>query len=194
MTLAPGVVEVFAGIVGRQFVCVASATGEQGPIEVRSPWGDLPDAVILPATTEEVAQVLRGAAACEVRVCTQEGNQLCDGDKGQIILALSRLDDILEINTDRCFARVQPAVSQTRLRQATTAVGMTFAGVSSTELDWISRAHLLGIEVVTPGGRIVRAKRPAACGQPDTVDVLAQLAGTLCVSTEAILPLTPRLS
>lgn len=41
---------------------------------------------------------------------------LCNGGEGQIILALSRLDNMIEINTDRRYARVQPAVSETRLK------------------------------------------------------------------------------
>lgn len=194
MTLAPGIVEALADIVGRRYVCVASAAGEHEPIEVSSPWGELPNAVVFPATTDEVARVIRGASACRVRVLTQEGNVLCNGERGLIILAVSRLDSILEINTDRLYARVQPAVSETRLRQATAAVGMTIAGVPGTGPGWTNRANLLAIEVVTPGGRILREKRPATCGQAGLVDVLAELAGTMCVSTEVTLALTPRLT
>lgn len=194
MTLAPGVVDALADIVGRHHVCIAPAAGEHEPIEVSSPWGELPDAVVLPATTDEVAQILRGATACGVQVRTPELNVLCHGDRGQIVLALSRLDNLLEINTERLYVRVQPAVSETRLRDAITAADLTIAGTSSSGARWVNDANLLAIEVVTARGRIMRVNRSAACDLADTVDVLAGLAGVLCVATEVTLALIPRLS
>lgn len=69
MTLAPGIVEALADIVGRHYVRGGRARTDRREVAV----GELPDAVVLPATTDEVAQVLRGAAACRLRVLSQEG-------------------------------------------------------------------------------------------------------------------------
>lgn len=117
---------------------------------------------------------------------------MCEGDQGHIILALSRLDDIIEIDSDRLYARIQPAVSETRLQEAATAAGMTVPRVPHSGLRF-TRANLLAIEVVTARGRIIRANRRALIEQADSVDLLAKLAGTMCVVTEVTLPMIPRL-
>lgn len=121
MPLAPGITAALSDIVGRRYVVLA---GDQ-PTEPTP--GMLVDAVVFPGTTDEVAQVMRGATACDVAVQTPEEIALRDGDCGRITLDLSRMDKILEVDTDHLVARVQPEAAIAHVYLEVEAAGLDVA-------------------------------------------------------------------
>lgn len=118
MPLAPGITAALSDIVGRRYVVLA---GDQ-PTEPTP--GMLVDAAVFPGTTDEVAQVMRGATACDVAVQTPAEIVLRDGDCGRITLDLSRVDKVLEIDTDGLVPRVQPEAAIALLYLEVEAAGL----------------------------------------------------------------------
>jgi glycolate oxidase len=74
----------------------------------------LPDCVVFPRSTEQVSEVMRFAFENEIPVYTRgAGSGLSGGSvplAGGIALTMTRMNHILEINTDDLYARVEPGV------------------------------------------------------------------------------------
>ena len=83
--------------------------------------GLLPDAVVRPRTAEEVASTLAAAAAEGVPVVPRGGGSGSQGgavaDIGGIVLDLSALDEILELDTSALTVRAQAGVPGLPLQQ-----------------------------------------------------------------------------
>ena len=78
-----------------------------------------PDAVVRPGSAEEVASVLRWAAENDVPVTPRAGGSWALGGvipiEGGVVLDLSRLDEVLEVNAEDGYVRVQACVNWLRL-------------------------------------------------------------------------------
>jgi glycolate oxidase len=97
-----------------------------------------PDLVALPGSTAEVCSVLRIAAAHGVPVVARgAGTGLSGGAlpvAGGILLVLSRLDRILEVDPRRRLARVQPGVTNLSISDAAAPHGLFYAPDPSSQV------------------------------------------------------------
>ena len=175
-----------------------------------------PLAAVFPITANEVAEVLRLASAHRVPVVPRgAGSGLAGGANavdGCVVLSLTRMDQILEIDTSDLVAVVQPGVMNARLAAEIARHGLMFApDPSSFDISSIggnlatnagglrcvkygvTREATLGIEVALPDGSLLRTGRRTVKGVTgyDLVGLFVGSEGTLGVITEATLRLRP---
>ncbi|MEQ9257928.1 MAG: FAD-binding oxidoreductase [Roseovarius sp.] len=185
-----------------------------------SDWADQvrwrPRAVLRPGSTEEVAAILRLANAARVPVVPVSGNTgLTKGTEaeGALMLSLARLNRIREINPQGRIAVVEAGVILSALHEAAGAHDLIFpltfgargsamvggclstnAGGSNVVRYGSTRGLCLGIEAVTPEGRVMNlmsALHKDNSGY-DLRDLLIGAEGTLGVITAAVLKLFPK--
>jgi glycolate oxidase len=216
MALSPRVAEELTRIVGPEHVRLAE--GELVPYarDATPLFHAMPDAVVFPGRTAEVASVLRLASAHRVPVTPRgAGSNLCAGTvalSGGIVLVLTRLNDVLEVAPAELLARVQPGVSTARLADAAAAEGLFYApdpgsrtvstvggnvatcagGLRGLKYG-VTRDHVLGLEAVLPTGEVIRTGGRLAkdVAGYDLTRLLTGSEGTLAVITEVTVALRP---
>ena len=175
-----------------------------------------PAAVVRPATTDEVAAIVRLAAEVGVPLTARgSGTGLSGASRplaGGVVVSFERMAAILEIDTANQVAVVQPGVTLADLDAALAPLGLVypvFPGEQSASLGGnvstnaggmravkygVTRHHVLGLEavlgtgeVVTTGGRFVKATSGY-----DLTQLIVGSEGTLALVTRAILRLHPR--
>ena len=176
----------------------------------------LPEVVVMPGSTEEVAQVMKIANKYLVPVTPRGGGTsisagaipLCGG----IVLLTERLNKIIELNVDAMYMRVQAGVRTKDIQAAANEAGLLYAGdPCSAESCLIggnlatnaggnkavrygtTRHQVYSIEVVTPTGDIVElGARLKKCSTGYCLDQLVMGSeGTLGIITAATLKLLP---
>ncbi|GIO04553.1 glycolate oxidase subunit GlcD [Brevibacillus reuszeri] len=177
----------------------------------------LPDVVVLPKSTEEVQQVMRVAARHQIPIVTRgAGSNLCGGTipvGGGIVLVLSRMNQIVEIDEQNLTITVQPGVRTVDIHQAVEARGLfyppdpgsmvisTIGGniaLNSGGLRGLkygtTKDYVLGLEAVLPNGEIIRTggKLMKDVAGYDLTKLLVGSEGTLAIITQAILKLIPK--
>jgi alkyldihydroxyacetonephosphate synthase len=174
---------------------------------------DLPEpaAVVFPARTEEVATVLAWASQTGTVVIPRgAGSGVCGGaqaDTQAIVLDLSRMDRIGEVDAISHTVEVQAGVRGDRLERELAKLGLTTGHYPqsiaiSTVGGWIAASSagqastgfgaiedvLLGLTAVLPDGEILRLRPvPRSAAGPDLRRLLVGSEGTLAVVTEATL-------
>lgn len=174
-----------------------------------------PAAVTLPTTTEQVASIVKLARQAGLPVTARgAGTGLSGGavaQRGGIIIALTRMNRIIEIDREDRTALVEPGVINLELSQTTTSQGLFFAPDPSSQsactiggncaensggphcLKYgVTTNHILGLEVVLPDGRVVWTGGRAD-GSPgyDLTGALVGSEGMLGIVTKALVKLTP---
>jgi FAD/FMN-containing dehydrogenase len=180
-------------------------------------------AVVRPASTAEVSAVVELCNRLGIAVVPQGGNTgLCGGavplaeghpeGKPSIVLSLSRMNQIIAIDTERATVTTQAGATIQALQEACASERLLFApdwgargtaqvggGISTNAgglnvLRWGSmRSQILGIEVVLPDGRIwdgLQALRKDATGL-DLKQLFIGTEGTLGIVTAAVFALHP---
>jgi glycolate dehydrogenase FAD-linked subunit len=208
---------LLAGIVGDAHVLAADAVpAEYTHDEALGVSAQMPACVVKPASTSEVAAILRGATAHGVAVTARGGGTGMSGGAipapGGIVMSFERMDAIVEIDTVNHVAVVQPGVTLARLDRATAEAGLVypvFPGENSACLGGnvatnaggmraikygVTRHQVLGIEAVLASGEVIRAggKYVKASTGYDLTQLIVGSEGTLAVVTEATLRLYPR--
>jgi glycolate oxidase subunit GlcD len=176
----------------------------------------VPDLVVFASTTQQVSEILALCNGERVPVIPRgsgtsvTGAILPCGNRG-IVLDLSRMDRILEINPKDGYARVEPGVICNKLNQAlapthffppdpASAPLASIGGMVSTNASGnralkygTTRDYLMGLEVVLADGRIMRTgskARKTSAGY-DLTHLFAQAEGTLGVITEIMVKILP---
>ena len=173
-----------------------------------------PDVVVFPRNTVEVAEVVRLANRLDVPVVPRgAGTSLAGGCLpvgGGIMLVLTRMKAIEEINLRDRYAVVQPGVVNAWLNQALRGTGFHYApdpssqgactiggnvatnsGGPHTLKYGVTVNHVLGLEAVTADGNVVRLGGP--CEDFPGLDLVGGLVGsegTLVVVTKVWVRLT----
>ncbi|MET8808692.1 FAD-linked oxidase C-terminal domain-containing protein [Streptomyces sp. NPDC004546] len=209
--------EALSTIVGRENVRVEA--GQLAPYarDATPLFHAVPDAVVFPGSTEEVAAVLRLASERGIPVVPRgAGSNLCAGTvalKGGIVLVLTRLNRILEVSPDELLARVQAGVTTAQLAQAAGAAGLLYApdpgshtvstvggnvatcagGLRGLKYG-VTRNYVLGLEAVLPTGEILRTggRLWKDVAGYDLTRLLTGAEGTLAVITEVTVALLPK--
>jgi len=173
----------------------------------------LPDVVVFPATPEDVAAAVRIAAKHDVAVVPRgSGTGLSGGAvpiKGGVLIVLTKMNRIVEIDPDNRVAVVQPGVINLHLQTALAEYGLLYApdpssqrvctiggnvannsGGPHTLAHGSTVNHILALQVVLPDGRLIRlgSRVPDAPGI-DLRGLLVGSEGTLGIVTEATLRL-----
>lgn len=173
-----------------------------------------PEVVVLPATTEEVSKILKIANREKIPV-TPRGSAtglsgMCVPEHGGIVMAMSKMNKILEINPEDRLAVVEAGVITNDLQVAVEEKGLfyppdpasqticqiggnvaTNAGGPRCVKYGVTRDYLLGLEAVLPSGEVVKTG-----GRPiknvtgyDVTRLLCGSEGTLAVITKIIVKL-----
>lgn len=175
-----------------------------------------PEAVVKPATAAEIAEVLRLANRERIPVTPRgAGTGLSCGAVpvyGGIVLAVERMNRILEIDAANMVVVVEPGVVTNDINQAVQPLGLFYAGYPmSVESCFVGgnvaenagggRAikygvtgrYVLGLEVVLPTGEIVvvGGKRVKDVTGYDLLHLLVGSEGTLGIFSRIILRLLP---
>lgn len=198
MALAPGIEQALIDIVGRDHVRFDPNLTRRYAGRPCALIHAVPDAVVFPGSTAEVSEVLRGAYTCGVPVVERSATGNRSGATallaGGIVLALDRMNRILDIDAREAVARIQPGVSAEQLHAATTAAGVPTIPVRAegeAAGGW-PHGRVLGLEAVLPTGKIARAGGGLLASDVDNRQ-FAQLVvghdGTLAVITELTLAL-----
>jgi D-lactate dehydrogenase (cytochrome) len=169
----------------------------------------LPEVVVWPSTTEQVAAILRYANERRIPVSPWSGGSSLEGNpvavQGGILLAMYRMNKVLEIREDDLQVVVQPGVIYNELNKDLRRLGMFFppapgssdvatiggmvannsSGMRAVKYG-VTRHYVLKLELVLPDGRIVslgsNAKKTTS--GYDLVDLIVGSEGTLGVVTE----------
>lgn len=177
----------------------------------------MPDYVVRPASTEEVAKIVSLASKHKIPIVPRgvgsgmEGGcvPLCGG----IVLDMRNMDKILDIDTDSLYVVVEPGVTHANLNTRLAEYGFFFApdpastdfctigGMIGTNASGMTclkygntRNSVLGLEVVLPSGTVIKTGSKAVksvCGY-DLTALFVGAEGTLGVVTKAILKIIPR--
>jgi glycolate oxidase len=175
-----------------------------------------PDAVVLPHSAAEIAEIIRIAREFAVPVTARgSGTGLAGGcvpRDGGILIAFREMNAILEIDVDNQIAVVQPGVSLRELDEVAARHGLVypvFPGESSASLGGsvatnaggmravkygVTRHQVLGLEAVLGTGEVIRTggKFVKATSGYDLTQLIVGSEGTLAIVSEAILRLYPR--
>jgi glycolate oxidase len=174
-----------------------------------------PDIVVFPETTDEVADIVRLCHDRRVPFLPRgAGTSLAGGCLpvgGGVMLVLTRMRKILEINLADRYARVQPGVVNIHLTQALKGSGYHYApdpssqgactiggnvatnsGGPHTLKYGVTVNHVLGLEAVLADGSVIRCGGPVedATGL-DLTGTLVGSEGTLAIVTEVCVRITP---
>jgi glycolate oxidase len=207
MPLQPTVLEELRRAVGRQHVI---DDGNDLRIFERdaSIEGAVPDAVVLPSTTAEVAEVIKVAARHRIPVVPRgAGTGLSGGAvtiRGGIALQMTRMRRIIEIDPVAQTAVVEPGVVNQELSLAAAVHHLFYAPDPSSQKACtiggnaaensggphclyygVTTNHVLGMEVVLADGSVhwVSGDAPDRVGL-DLCGVLVGSEGTLCAITK----------
>jgi len=170
--------------------------------------GAVPDAVVLPSSTEQVAGVVKVAARNRIPVVPRgAGTGLSGGAvtiRGGIALQLTRMRRILEIDPVAQIATVEPGVVNQELSLVAAQHGLFYAPDPSSQKACtiggnaaensggphclyygVTTNHVLGMEVVLADGSVhwVSGDAPDRVGL-DLCGVLVGSEGTLCAITK----------
>ncbi|MBI2930213.1 MAG: FAD-binding oxidoreductase [Planctomycetes bacterium] len=174
-----------------------------------------PDAVLYPATAEEVGEILR-RADCAV-VPFGGGTSVVGGvapargsHRGVATLDLTRLSRLLEVDRESLLARVECGIMGPALESELARHGLTLGHFPqsfeySTLGGWIATRSagqasgrygriedmVAGLRAITPAGEIVTRAVPASASGPEVRELLVGSEGTLGVIVEATLRVHP---
>jgi glycolate oxidase len=158
----------------------------------------LPDMVLFPQAKEQIADVLRIAYREKIPVTARgAGTSICGAPipvRQGLVLVLTKMRQILEVNTRDRYAVVQPGVVNADLQKELSREGFFFppdpASLSVSTVGGnvaqnaggprglkygVTRDYLLGLEAVLADGRIIR------CGSRNVKDVTGyDVTGLFC--------------
>ncbi len=175
-----------------------------------------PTAVVLPASTEEVAAILALAERERIPIIPRgAGSGMAGGAlaiAGGIVLALTRMRRILEIDRANLVAVVEPGLVTAELQQALRPLGLmyapdpasarfctlggnaaTCAGGPRAVKYGVTKDSVIALEAVLPGGEILHTGQRTEKGVTgyDLTRLLIGSEGTLAIITRLTLRLLP---
>jgi glycolate oxidase len=211
------VIELLGDAVAKDQIVAGEAVSEDyGHDEALNSASVTPAAVVFPASTDEVAAILRSADEHRIPVTPRgSGTGLSGGAvpaAGGIVMSFERMNRILEIDEDNHVAVVQPGVTLAQLDAELAKRGLVypvFPGEYSASLGGnvatnaggmravkygVTRHQVLGVEAVLASGEVIRSggKYVKSSTGYDLTQLVLGSDGTLAVVTEATLRLYPR--
>ncbi len=215
--LDPELLNRFAAIVGAKYAVTDKQAQEPFLVEMRDLYHGHTPLVLRPGTVEEVAAILKLANETRTAIVPQGGNTGLVGGQiphhGEVVLSLTRLDKIREVDPVSNSMTVEAGVTLQRAREAaekadrlypqllpsegTCTIGgnlSTNAGGVAAIAHGIARSHALGLEVVLADGRVLHDLNKLKKNNTgyDLKNLFIGAEGTLGIITAAVLRLVPR--
>jgi glycolate oxidase len=176
-----------------------------------------PGAVVFPVTTAQVAECVRVAASSRMPIVTRGSWTGLSGGSvpvpGCLVLCLTKMDTILEVDPRNLLLRAQPGAITQRIDEAAAAHGLFYppdpgsqristiggnvaensGGLRGLKYG-VTRDYVMGLEVVLASGQVARLG--TACVKDvagySLKDLFVGSEGTLGIVTEVLLKLVPR--
>ncbi|MCX8022147.1 MAG: FAD-binding protein [Syntrophorhabdaceae bacterium] len=202
-------------IVGEEDV-IASVEGRRCYAYDGRTEGTIPDLVVFPSSAKEVSEILILANKYLFPVIPRgQGTGLTGGSipiKGGVVLAFTKMNRILEIDTKNLVAVVEPGVITYIFQEEVAKLGLFYppdpasykysslggnaaecAGGPNSLKYGVTRDYVLGLEVVKPTGEIINTGVKTMKGVVgyDLTRLFVGSEGTLGVITKLILKLIP---
>ena len=197
---------------------VVSAAESKRPYECDGlpVYKQMPGVVVMPSSTDEVQKVMRLCHAHKVPVVVRgAGTGLSGGalpNPDGVLMSLTRLSRILEIDADAGLARVQPGVTNLAISEACAPLGLFYAPDPSSQIACsiggnvaenaggvhclkygLTVHNVLQLTVVTVDGEIVTVgSEGMASAGPDLMALMIGSEGMLGVVTEVTVRLLPQ--
>ena len=176
----------------------------------------LPLAVALPQSTEEVAEILRFCKSNDVRVVARgAGTSLSGGalpSEDSLVLGLSRMNSVLEVNLESRYIRVQTGITNLGVSNAVSASGFHYAPDPSSQLACtiggniamnsggahclkygVTVNNVLGLKMVTMDGEVIEFGGAHLDGAGyDFLPLIVGSEGQFGIVTEATLRILPK--
>ncbi|MGH9228896.1 MAG: FAD-binding oxidoreductase [Acidimicrobiales bacterium] len=215
--MANNPIELLAGVVGAGHVLTGDAIKDDyGHDEALTAEPQRPLGVVAPASTEEVAAVVRVANEHRVPVTARGAGTGMSGGcvprADGIVVSFERMNRILEIDTDNFVAVVEPGVQLDQLDAELAPLGLVYpvypgeysaslggnvgtnAGGMRAVKYGVTRHHVLGLEAVLPSGEVIDCggKIVKVSTGYDLTQLIIGSEGTLALVTKAYLKLHPR--
>ncbi len=177
----------------------------------------LPDVVVHPGSAEEVSRIMRLANEQGIPVLPRGAGTGFTGGSvpvaGGIVLGLSRLDRILEIDEDNLVATIEPGVVTEDFQKTVEKVGLFYppdpaslkvstmggnvaecAGGPRCVKYGVTKDYIIGLEIVTPTGDIIKTGGPTMKGVVgyDLTKLICGSEGTLAIITKIVVKLLPK--
>src|SRR6266536_2064841 len=176
----------------------------------------VPDVIVWPRTAAEIGAIMRLATQRRIPVVPRgAGSNLCAATvplTGGIVLVLTRMNRILEVNAEELLARAETGVPTTAVSDAAAQRGLLYApdpgsrtvstiggnvatcagGLRGLKYG-VTRNYVLGLEVVLPTGEVIRTggRLWKDVAGYDLTRLLTGAEGTLGVITEVTVALLP---
>jgi glycolate oxidase len=211
----PEVVERLRSIVGSENLLIDENKVEpysQDAIKEKFP----PEAVVLPRTADEISKILKLANEKRFPVTARGGGVGYTGGavpiEGGIVVGTDRMNTIKEIVPDDLYVVTEPGVTTFALQQAVEHHGLFYppdpasykesfiggniaenaGGIRSAKYG-VTKHYVLGLEVVTPTGEIIRTGGRTSKNVVgfDLTGLMCGSEGMLGIITEATLRLLP---
>lgn len=177
----------------------------------------LPDVVVQPRTTDEVAAIVKLCYEHRIPVVPRgSGTNLSASTtpvRGGLVLNLSRMNRIVEIDVDNLTCTVEPGVVTAELHRAVEAKGLFYppdpgsmhvstiggniaqgAGGLRGLKYGVTRDYVIGLELVLSDGTVIETggKNVKDVAGYDMTRLVVGSGGTLAVVTKAVLKLVPK--
>nr|HDO80667.1 FAD-binding oxidoreductase [Candidatus Bathyarchaeota archaeon] len=205
-----------AGVVGEDDVTVNAADLYAYSMDA-SLRMSLPTAVARPESREEVVEILKWANENRVPIVPRGAGTSLSGQavpvKGGVVLDMCKMDRIKEISLEDRVAVVEPGVIYDELNRELgklgyvfppdpgSAISCTVGGMVANNASGIRALkygatvdHVLGLEVVLPGGKVIRTGGRVwkSSSGYNLTKLMVGSEGSLGVFTEIILKITPK--
>lgn len=215
--VTPAILDALTSIVGAAFVATDAATLDAFSIDALKRDGHLPDVVVRPASTNEIAAIARLCTSERVPLVPRGAGTGYTGGAvpilGGVVLSLERLNRILEIDVDNLLAVVEPHVINGDLQDAVDAHGLFYppdpASLAVSSLGGnvaenaggprafkygTTKRYVLGLEAVLPTGEIVSTGGRTVKNVVgyDLTSLIVGSEGTLAIVTKIILRLVAK--
>jgi glycolate oxidase len=213
--LSDGIIKELGGVVGDENVLTDDESRVCYSFDATR-YSSKPDVVVKPRDTEEVARVVALAYGEQIPVTPRgAGTGLSGGSvpaAGGIVLSTERMNSAPQVHKEDLYAIAQPGVVTEQFQAAVEAkdlfyppdpasqsvctlggnVGECAGGLRGLKYG-TTRNYILGLEVVTPEGRIVRtgARTVKSVAGYDVTRLMVGSEGTLGVVTSITLRLLP---
>ncbi len=213
--MTPELIDALARIVGARWVRSRRAELATFTMDGLPTRESYPGVVVLPADAAQVREVVRLLYLVGVPfVARGAGTGLSGGavaDPDTVLIALTRMNRILELDPVRRRATVQPGVINARLTEAAAPHGLHYVPDPSSQTACtvggnvaenaggphclkygVTTNHVVELEVVLPDGGVVRLGSPhGEPWGPDLVGLFVGSEGMFGIATEIVVRLEP---
>ncbi|MFC5704027.1 FAD-linked oxidase C-terminal domain-containing protein [Cohnella faecalis] len=214
--LENGIKQELAAVVGSSFLKDDKQTLVAHSYDGTPMLQALPDAVIYPGSTQEVAAIMKILNRHRIPLVSRgSGTNLCGGTVpvlGGVVMVMHRMNAILEVDMQNLTATVQPGIITKKFIEHVESLGLFYPpDPSSMSISTIggniaecsgglrglkygtTKDYVLGLECVLASGEIIRTggKLVKDVAGYDLTKLLIGSEGTLAIVTEATLKLVP---